>query len=144
MESRPKKPKKSGWRPTTMDITVAILTIALVAFGIRLHLERGAAAGQICKKPGQPHELIIKADAFNTDRLTINQCDTIRIINMGNEEYSLAFGVHEKHIQYPGFTMQSLRPNEYFTIDATQAGSYHMHDHLRDKAHVEIDIKALD
>lgn len=82
-------------------------------------------------------------DAFSTPTLTVKQCDIIKIANIDpNQNYQLAFGVHDKHIEYPGFSEQLIRPNEFITIDMLQFGSYRIHDHLRDKAAIELTVLA--
>ena len=129
-----------------LDLIVALVTIILVitslVFGFKGNDK--SANDFICKTIGSEHQLSVSNDTFSPSELTLKRCDTIMIVNKGTEIYEFAFGVHEKHVEYPGFTMQSLHPNEYFIIDAVQAGTYTLHDHLRDKARIEFDIKIPD
>lgn len=128
------------------DLAVAVGTIVLVGAGLWLTAVYNNQHSDklVCKSVGAEHQLNISNDAFSTPKLTLKRCDTIKIVNSGTEVYELAFGVHEKHIGYPGFAYQTLRPNEYIVIDAIQAGTYSMHDHIRDKASIKLDIRLPD
>ncbi len=125
-----------------LDIAVAFMTIILVGTGIWFGTIKKDTNDLTCKAVGAEHQLTIKSDAFSTSQLTLKRCDTIKIVNTGTENYELTFGTHDNLINYPGFTRQPLRPNEFFVVDAVQAGTYTMHDHIRAKAHIELDIKA--
>lgn len=134
------KPHTKGVVLKPFDFVVLGTALLLVVAGIWNNVRKSDS--DICKTAGQQHEIIVKQDAFSVERLELAQCDTVQIANLGTETYELAFGTHDKHIAYPGFTVQTLRPNEYFVLDATQAGTYRMHDHLRDKAAIMLDIRA--
>ena len=135
-----KKLKKPRLRLKPLDFALLGITLGLVAFGIINNI-RTSTNNAACTKPGATHEVTVANNAFTPKALKLTRCDTVQIINAGNETYDLAFGVHEKHIDYPGFRQQLLRPNEFFVFDAVQAGDYRMHDHLRDKAAIEFDIR---
>jgi hypothetical protein len=137
--SKSKSKNKQDIRP--IDFVVVGLAAVLIMFG--LWNMRSKQAGLPCDKPGQEHNLIVRNDAFNVTKLTIAQCDVIKIANLdATQSYEFAFGVHDKHIQYPGFNETVIRPNEFIAIDAIKAGIYRIHDHLRDKAAVEFTIEA--
>lgn len=131
---------KKSFTLKPLDLALLSVAVLLIIFGIWSNLNKKEEA--TCKTAGSQHEIIVKEDAFSVPRLELNQCDTVQIANLGAETYELAFGYHDKHQDYPGFTMQTLRPNEYFVLDAVQAGTYRMHDHLRDKAVLILDIRA--
>lgn len=124
-----------------LDVVVILATVILVSLGLWFGIVKNNESKLVCKTVGSVHELTLKNDAFSPNRLTVTRCDTIRVVNMGTETYHLAFGVHDSHVNYPGFSMQMLRPSEFFVLDAVQAGTYTMHDHLRDKARVTLIIE---
>jgi hypothetical protein len=137
------KTKRSKWM-YVLDAFAVVATVGLVSFGIWTTTQKNASEGP-CTKPGEEHILTLKDDAFSSAELDVRQCDILKIVNADKElNYVLAFGVHEKHIEYPGFTEQSLRPNEFLVVDAVEAGRYRMHDHIRDNAAVNITIRAND
>ena len=138
------RPESSGRRLRKLDIVAGIVAATLICFGIWSQLRGDPADSLTCKQPGTVHELTLQADTFSSNRLVINRCDTVRISNTGAERYELAFGEHDSHVSYPGFQMQPLGPGEYFIFDAVQAGAYTMHDHTRDRAKVNFDIRTLD
>lgn len=158
MKTRPAKIKKSKAAPTAsspsakiftfgqglkkLDYAVIVLTLILVTFGLGYQVLKPRTAAAVCDRPGNTRELIVKADTFNTSELKLTQCDIVQIINMGSEDYSLAFGTHQKLVVYPGFTEQTIKPNEFITLDAIQTGKYRLHDNLRNRASVELDIRA--
>jgi hypothetical protein len=138
-----KKQTKRRWGVYALDTVVVLLTIGLVSFGIWSTTQKHTPQGP-CPQVGQEHQLTLKNDAFEPNKLDIRQCDVIKIVNLDSQLFVLAFGVHNKHLEYPGFSEQRLEPNEFFSVDAVQAGAYRMHDHLRDNAAVDITIRAND
>jgi hypothetical protein len=126
-----------------VDIGVGLATVSLVTFGIWSLAQKDPENPNECAKIGQNHQLTVQSDAFSAKQLILNRCDTVTITNTGGEAYRLAFGSHEDLIEYPGFSMQNLRQNEYFVITARAAGTYQLHDHLRAKAHITLDIREL-
>jgi hypothetical protein len=114
-----------------------VVVLALV--GIALAANTPAAAR--CDTAGAEHELTLQGDAFSAQQLTISQCDTVRIVNRDQLTFELNFGKHDRHIAYPGFHVQLLRPGTSQTFTATQSGSFELHDHLRDAAHLDLTIR---
>lgn len=123
------------------DLVFGGISLLLILLGVgtiaRKHFQNSAN----CTAHGVEHRLNVSEDKFSTPQLVVKRCDRIIIVDTGTEEYDFAFGTHEHHLDYPGFTMQSLRPGEYFQLDAIRSGKYEFHDHLRDNAHVELLIK---
>lgn len=136
----PAKKQKNGQRIKPIDIVVLSLAAVLVVFGLwNMHVKQASTP---CDKPGQEHNLIVRDDAFNVTKLTVKQCDIIKIANLdASKDYEFIFGTRDKHVQYPGFTEVTIRPNEFIVIDAIQHGSYRLHDHIRDMATVEFTIE---
>ena len=123
-----------------LDWAVAATTVLLLAVGITTIVHNRAIRAANCYAAGNNHDIRLAGDAFSTPQLTVKHCDTITISNAGPEEYLLAFGSHDNHSTYPGFAPQTLRAKEFLAIDAIQLGTYTIHDHLRDKAQLEIKI----
>ena len=143
MAKQSEKQSRHKWWVYATDVVVVLATIGLVAFGIWSSSQRTAHNGP-CQRVGKEYQLTLKNDVFEPNKLDIHQCDVIKIVNLDTQPFVLAFGVHNKHIEYPGFSEQRLEPNEFFALDAVQAGTYRMHDHLRDNAAVNITIRAND
>lgn len=139
MKNQKRESPKPGIR--TLDIMLGFVAVVLIIGGMWYSIGHGKD-NQDCRVPGREHQVTVRDDAFQPTRLTVERCDTIKISNFGSQDYEFAFGEHDHHTSYPGFTnMQSLQPNQYFEIDAVKAGNYTLHDHLRDKAHLQLDIK---
>lgn len=128
-------------RLKVMDVVVIVLTLILVGGGVWYRLQSASEEAKVCSEPGTLHRLTVSMDAFEPTELTLNRCDQVRIDNAGRQYYDFAFGSHDEHIRYPGFTMQALAPGEYFIFNALQSGDYIMHDHLRDKAKIRLSIR---
>lgn len=124
-----------------MDALVVVMTVTLVGAGVWYKAHTRTASQNGCTAPGAQHKLTVANNTFSSTKLEVKRCATIMIVNMGSEDYELAFGVHQQHVFYPGFSMQLLRPHEYFMLDAVRSGRYNLHDHLRDKASVSLIIK---
>lgn len=127
-------------RLKVMDIVVIVVTVLLVGGGLLYRVQSSTEKAQLCSAPGTVHRVMVSQDAFVPAELTVKRCDQIRIDNNGRQNYDFAFGSHEDHIDYSGFTRQLLAPDEYFIFDAFQVGDYVLHDHLRDKAKIRLTI----
>ena len=122
-----------------MDYVVGITTLLLVAGG--LWYQASKIPDTACEARGIVHEVTLQDDTFSTPRLNVVRCDLVRITNTSSgQAYRLAFGTHEDLVTYPGFSMQNLGPQEYFEIGLVQPGVYTLHDHIRTKAEMVLDI----
>lgn len=131
----------SSYRLKRLDIIVIVLTICLVGFGLwRTNANKLADTGQ-CQAGGTEHQVALNNDRFTPATLDVVRCDRIVVSNTGDEPYDLAFGTHDDHQDYPGFTRQPLKQGEYLVIDAVQAGSYDFHDHIRDAAKLQLTVQ---
>jgi hypothetical protein len=138
MKKQKRSAPKHGVR--AFDIIFGCAAAVLIIGGIWYSIGN-SKANQDCGVPGREHQVTVQNDTFQPAQLDVSLCDTIKISNLGTQEYDFAFGTHDKHVSYPGFTnMQSLQPNQYFEIDAIKTGDYTLHDHLRDQAHLRITI----
>ncbi len=121
------------------DVFVGLSACALVIFGISNRLNSHANSID-CPDGGTVHSISLIDDSFVPNHVQMPRCDTLKISNTGPSEYSVAFGTHDQHIDYSGFTMQTLGPEEFLEIKATQVGRFTVHDHLRDRAHLSLDV----
>lgn len=121
------------------DVAIGVVTIATVGFGIVQWQSEKAEA--LCQKPGVQHEVIIKDGAFQQLQLVLRQCDIITVVSQDKALYQLAFGTKGSHMGYPGYTEQLLGYNESLSIDAFEAGTFEVHDHLADKARITLVIQ---
>lgn len=133
-----RKQKRAKYR-IWQDVAVGFITLSFVMYGVWNHVASHAKSLH-CKKAGVVQVVNLQDEVFTPNYIQLQLCDTLRIINTGHEEYVLAFGIHERHVEYPGFSMQSLQPNEYLEVDTIQTGQFTMHDHLRNKARLFLDI----
>ncbi len=125
-----------------LDMSVAVVTAALVGVGLDYNM-RSKAEPLICKTAGENHVIELKDDKFPSERLIVQQCDTITLVNLDQAFYKIAFGIHDAHIDYPGYTPLVISYNDSIKLDAVQAGTFLLHDHLRDHAKTELVIRAL-
>jgi hypothetical protein len=122
-----------------LDVAVGFTVLCFIVYGIWSRV--GSHAHSLdCKDVGAVHVVKVHDDVFTPDHMQLKHCDVLKLVNAGQEEYVLAFGIHERHVEYPGFSMQSLKPNEFLEIDTIKPGRFVMHDHLRDKARLSLDI----
>src|SRR5687768_9062842 len=95
----------------------AIVLGAALAFAVAGLRNNTATDQGACEKVGKQHQLELRDDAFSKNKLTLQQCDTIKIVNLDSRAYRLAFGVHDRHLEYPGFAETNLGPNEFVVVD---------------------------
>lgn len=123
-----------------LDIAVLIATTGLVAPTLISKALRNDAPIQ-CRAIGKDHNLVIKQGDFEYDTYRLTQCDTITLVNMDKDTaYQVYFGNHDSHLDYPGYTSYAIKYRESLKIDAFQAGSFRLHDHLKDKAATQVEI----
>ena len=123
-----------------IDISVGVVACGLILFGI-WHLTHSASSANLCSKVGAKHTVIYKNDNFLPETLNIHRCDVVSIVNSSQEYVEPIFGTHEHHVTYAGYQHQAIGPNEYIDIDAVQSGSFVVHDHIKDKARLQLTIK---
>ncbi len=123
---------------TKQDILIYSAAAILTLVGLsRLFIKPVQAACQSTRTVA----MLIAGDAFSPSVLTVNRCDTVTINNTGNQTYQIAFGVHDNHINYPGFTPDILTTGQSVSFVALQPGSFELHDHFADKAKAIINIR---
>lgn len=137
-----KQPAETGRRLHPVEYVVIAVAAGLAGFGLWQTFVAAPAAerNRACAQVGREYQVAVKADAFEPAAITVNRCDRLVISNQGSETYDFKLGTYDKHVSYPGFGGQTMRPGEYFTFDALKTGSFPMHDHLRDKAKLQITV----
>jgi hypothetical protein len=134
-----KRTPKRQWR--WFDTVVVVFTMSLVGYGLGHNSIAKPADDGPCREPGITETVNLSNDSFSRQDIQLNRCDRLRVVNSDSSlSYDIAFGVHDEHVEYPGFTPQQLRPNEYLELDAVEAGQFTLHDHLRDKAQLRLEI----
>jgi hypothetical protein len=124
-----------------VDVGVILVTLSFVCFGLARPTNKAVAGPEVtCSRIGKTHVLYIKNDQFAKSQYVVPICDTIMLVNLDTQPYLLAFGTHEKHIEYPGFPSAIISQNESLSFAAVQDGHYHLHDHLRDQAVTDVVI----
>jgi hypothetical protein len=131
------KPEKN-WR--RIDVIVTAIVAVLIGYGLWNNFLTKPADDGLCYEPGIVETVNIEDDSFGQSAVQLSRCDRLKVVNNDDLVYDLAFGTHDKHIDYPGFSGQLLQPAEYFELDAVEAGTYVMHDHLRDNAKLTVTI----
>jgi hypothetical protein len=126
-----------------LDGFIAVAIIGLVAYFVWSSNVPHLTAQGGCSRYGQQHTAIITNGAFAPGSMTLAQCDQLKVTNKDNADYELAFGPHENHIEYPGFEETVLKTGESITINAVKAGTFPLHDHIRDKAVLTLTITPL-
>ena len=132
--------KKRRLHVRLIDIGFGTVACGLIAFGIWHQAFRDIGANQ-CNRTGTKYTVQYKNDSFQPESLNIRRCDVVSIVNMSQSYVEPIFGTHEHHATYAGYQHQTIGPNEYIDIDAVQAGSFLIHDHIKDTAHLELTIK---
>ena len=134
--------KKKFKFPSIRKLDVVVLGAALILVGFGLYARIAADDAKVCRAIGQNHPIFLEKGNFNPRKITVQQCDTITLVNRDTNEFQLAFGNQQKHIPYPGFREQALRTNESLSIDMVQSGTYTLHDHHRHEVTVDITVVA--
>ncbi len=111
-------------------ILIFLLVVALI-FGIYLiNMQRDT-----CQKTGKIMVILIQNEKFVPNKIAIKRCDIVKIVNKDkNALYLPAFGDHPKHIEYKGFTEKVIGFNQTNSFVAGTIGTFHLHDHIKDKA----------
>lgn len=124
-----------------VDYLVAIVTVSLVGFGIWNLMNDPSANDDIaCREPGTTQTVILQNDRFQPANITLDMCDRLQIINQDELSFDLAFGSHDEHQDYPGYSRTVVQPGEFIELDAIAPASLTMHDHLRDNAKLQFTV----
>lgn len=86
----------------------------------------------ICSQVGKAYEIKISKDGFSPSSQEAKVCDQVIFINVDQNYHQIAFGKHERHLNYPNFKEKLLAPNQTNTFVLAAYGSYQIHDHLNE------------
>jgi hypothetical protein len=127
---------------TKRRIVDGAITLAIVAtFGAGLWLAVGRSSSSTsCQQSGRTWQVTIHDDIFAPTSLAIKRCDRVTVTNTGHNAYRLMFGNSVQDIPYPGFNGKFVAPGQQLVLDARKAGDYPLHEHLHDKATLQIKI----
>lgn len=123
------------------DAFMVLAVLGTIGFVIIDRFNDASAETNICRAPAKAHEVTVRNDRFSQKSLTVNLCDTIHITTLDDQPYHFNFGTHDEHISYPGFTPLIQSQNESIVIDALETGEFHLHDHIRDTAALDLTIR---
>jgi len=79
------------------------------------------------------HTVTIENDTATPVHTQAARCDRLTIINRDDKRREIAFGIHDRHVAYDGVLQRLLRKNESLTVNLTQSGDYHFHDHFQEE-----------
>lgn len=88
----------------------------------------GAKTGA-CQELGANHKVTIKNARVTPVQTNAHLCDTLSIINDDSVNREMAFGPHDKHINYAGLSEFTIHKSYAKTITLNQTGTYRFHDH---------------
>jgi hypothetical protein len=81
-------------------------------------------------------------DGFEPSSTLVGQCDTIVFINESDEDVHIAFGEHDDHYYYPGYSETIITPDdELLEIVLRQSGDFKIHDHYRPDNFIEVTVE---
>ena len=84
----------------------------------------------------------MKDDAFLPDQIIIQQGDTVKFINKGNNSHWPASNIHPTHGIYPEFDSErGIAPGESWEFQFSKPGRWRMHDHLYSKITGEVIVE---
>jgi hypothetical protein len=122
------------------DGLLVLAVVGTLAYMFVDRQQKASLEADVCRAPARNHQVTIQGDAFSQKTLAVNLCDTISITNKDTQLYQLNFGTHDQHISYPGFQSLVQAKDETINIDALQQGTFRLHDHIRDKAVLSINV----
>jgi hypothetical protein len=141
MEAVRSLPKNHRWLLLINAAALATVGAVLVPAVLSSPDTTASTDTAACARLGTTHRLVVNNDSFSEPRLAVQHCDTVIITNQDDLTYELNFGQHDRHIFYPGFTSRPLLPGKSTTIHALRVGTFHIHDHLRDNAELELVVQ---
>ena len=125
-----------------LDILVILALAGTVTHVVLTRKQRDSATASSCTQPAENHKLTLQHNQFSRIKLMVALCDTITITNNDDQAYMLNFGDYDKHQDYPGFTPQVQVKGESIAFNALQIGTYQLHDHITNQAHLELTVTA--
>ena len=91
---------------------------------IKIVTAEGCKNSQVTK-----HKATIKDDKVSPQNTIGKLCDTLTITNLDPQTREIAFGKHEKHIEYDGVIEEPVESGKSLTVTLNKTGDYIFHDH---------------
>lgn len=93
-----------------------------------------------CSSSKAAKTITINMQGFSPQKTTFHACDILTFQNIDTKYHQPAFGDHPKHLIYPGYPDEPLKPKTSRSVVLTIAGKFPIHDHIYDELEGEIDI----
>jgi hypothetical protein len=125
--------RKYSLKKKTLIITAAmallVLGAALVYFfiGSEENIARCSEIDSI--EEVDVESVAITSTGFSPSDITISQCGDLILENFSDETARIAFGPHDSHQEYPGYTEQDLGAGDRLVIPLAQYGEFVIHNH---------------
>ena len=94
-----------------------------------------------CQKTAKTHTITITKDSFNPQIVIAKICDRVIFENTDSLYHKIAFGEHDEHLIYPGFTEVAIKPQGKNEANLQAYGTYKIHDHFYDHFEGKIIVK---
>lgn len=130
-------------------IGIGVVVVLILAAGIfwvlkgkETPVEPTMAANQrvTCSSSKTAKTISISMKGFSPQKTTFHVCDILTFQNTDTKYHQPAFGDHPKHLIYPGYPDEPLKPGTSRSVVLTVAGKFPIHDHIYDELKGEIDI----
>ncbi len=123
--------------PLYLLIASSIIGLIGVRYSQELMNPLGAVS---CTSTGRHVRIAIDDEGFRPRKVRAEMCDRLTFINRSTSARMIAFGVHEKHISYPGYDEQQLPSNQTYSMVLVAPGTYVYHDHFNESERGQIHI----
>lgn len=127
-------------RRPVISLGLLVAVIAGLAILSKLNQPPAPSSAAGCSQTGQTLTLKINEQGFDPTQIRANRCDSLNIINTGQQAHQFALGSHPKHIDYPGFEELIMQPGQQNRLVLSVSGNYLMHDHLHDQLKGNLEI----
>ncbi|HSH18120.1 MAG TPA: hypothetical protein VK978_01930 [Candidatus Saccharimonadales bacterium] len=121
-------------------LLVGTLLISGAAFANREKFASPIQAEQ-CTAAGRDIQVSVGREGFSPRNLAAERCDRLVFINKSGQERRIAFGLHDRHVQYPGFSERLLVPGSSVSVVLTAAGNFVFHDHYKEADKGEVVVR---
>lgn len=125
---------------------VVLLVLAVVLVWVFKNIvtkspEQAVAADRVtCASSKEAKTITIDMEGFHPEKMTLHACDILTFQNTDTKYHQPAFGAHPKHLIYPGYPDEPLKPGTSRSVILTAIGTFKIHDHIYDELEGELDI----
>lgn len=116
-------------RATQVGLGLVFLLAIVVTIVVSIWASQTVSGA--CKGPGTARLVNIR-DAVAPQTIRAERCDTLVFKNADATTREIAFGPHDNHVAYNGIAERFLNKNQSFSVQLTELGTFHWHDHLHD------------